>query len=332
MKPKKSIRKWLIPEAPRPGQWKRWILARLAVFFVTFSVLFLGGGLIFKNRLIFHPTAEAIDFPANYGLKVDEFWLELDSGLKIRAWLAPAVSKAAQKKQGPPMSNDNGPTTLGDWQSSDPPAPGKIALVLQGNSGNISMMTSRLVILQSLGLTVLTVDYPGYGPNQGRPSEAGVYQSAEAAWQWAAQQGYRPEDILIYGYSLGGGVASYLADRHPPAAVVLDSTFTRLRDVPAYWLPWLSPYFYFILGDAFDTETRLSRIKCPLLILHSPDDAIVPYALGEKLLRTYQNNYKDLATGSGGHTDFYLNSHLYRDKIRDLLAAAWPEGTNPETF
>lgn len=318
MNSKKSIKKWLIPPAPRPGQWKRWIFVRLAVFFVTFSVLLLALGLIFKNRLIFHPTSAAIDSPANYDLKIDEFWLELEDGLKIRAWLAPAVLEAGPQSPGRPASDGYGQ-----------PSPGKIALVLQGNSGNISMMTSRLAVLNSLGLAALAVDYPGYGLNQGRPSEAGTYQSAEAAWQWAAKHGYRPEDILIYGYSLGGGVASYLAERHPPAAVVLDSTFTRLRDVPAHWLPWLSPYFYFILGDAFDTETRLSRVKCPLLILHSPDDGIVPYALGEKLLRTYQNNYKDLAAGSGGHTDFYINRPLYRDKIRNLLAVAWPEGMRP---
>lgn len=317
MERKKSIRKWIVPEAPRPGQWKRWILARLLVFFVTFSVLLLGGGLMFKNRLIFHPSDDLIDSPLFYSIQVEELWLELDDGTKLRAWLAPAPPEQA------------GQADSDETDDSRPPK-AKIALVLQGNSGNVSMMSSRLAVLHSLGLAALTVDYPGYGPNQGHPSEAKVYQSAEAAWQWAAQQGYRPEDILIFGYSLGGGVASHLAEQHPPAALVLDSTFTRLRDVPARQFPWLSPYFYLVLRDAFDTSARLERIKCPLLILHSPGDKVVPFALGRELFQTYQNNYKDMAEGHGGHTDFFLNQPLYQARISALLAVAWPDEALPE--
>lgn len=306
MEPKKSYKKWLIPAAPRPGQWKRWLLARLLTLFVTFSVLLLGGGLIFKDRLIFYPGDDIIDSPANYGLKVEEFQLELADGTRLRTWLAPA----------PPARADQ--ITPGD----EPPK--RIALVFQGNSGNISMMTSRLAVLHDLGLAALTVDYPGYGPNEGRPSEAKTYQSAEAAWQWAAGQGYRPEDILIFGYSLGGGVASYLADRHPPAALVLDSTFTRLRDVPSRQLPLLAPYFHLILGEALDTRTRLKNISCPLLVLHSPDDEVVPFALGEELFKSYRNNYKDMVVGQEGHTSFYANRPRYEAGIKALLAVAWP--------
>lgn len=282
--------------------------------------MLLGGGLIFKNRLIFHPSDDLIDSPLFYSLQVEELWLELDDGTKLRAWLAPApLNQASQAAPDEAVTIETSPLVRD-----------KIALVLQGNSGNVSMMSSRLAVLNSLGLAALTVDYPGYGPNQGHPSEAKVYQSAEAAWQWATRQGYRPEDILIFGYSLGGGVASHLAEQHPPAALVLDSTFTRLRDVPAWQFPWLSPYFYLILRDAFDTRARLERIQCPLLILHSPGDEVVPFALGLGLYQTYQNNYKDMAEGHGGHTDFFLNQPLYQARIAALLVVAWPDETPPE--
>lgn len=299
-KEKKATRSWLAPAAPRPGQWPSWILKRLLTLLVTFSALVLGGGLIFKDRLIFHPSADAIDSPAYYGLTVEEFWLEPADGVKLRAWQAPAPPEA--------------PADRG----------GKIAIVLQGNSGNISMMSSRLGLLNSLGLAVLAVDYPGYGPNEGQPSEAKVYQAAEAAWQWAAKEGYRPEDILVYGYSLGGGVAAWLAEGRRPGVLILDSTFTRLRDVPADQWPWMSPYFYLILGDAFDTRSRLARINCPLLVIHSPSDEVVPYALGRELFEGYRNNCKDMAIGKHGHTDFHLNRDLYREKIETILLAAWP--------
>ncbi len=291
----KKKRNWLYPEKPAHGRWGRWILARLAVLVITFLVIAVGGGLMFTDRLIFHPSANVIDAPERYGLTVEDPRLTLPGGQQLRAWFIPAAPDAAGKK---------------------------IALVLQGNSGNISMMSSRLSFWHILGFAALTVDYPGYGPNAGSPSEENTYQSAEAAWLWAAAHGYRPEDIVIHGYSLGGGVASQLAERHPPAALVLDSTFTRLRDVPSRSLPWLAPYFRLILGEAFDTQGRLARIRCPLLILHSPKDEVVPYPLGEELFRSYQNNYKDMATGVGGHTDFLLNSPLYMERARALLKAA----------
>lgn len=332
----KNLKKWLIPAAPRPGQWKRWLLARLATLFLTFSVLLLGLGFIFGDRLMFYPTADIIDSPAHYGLKVEEFQLELADGTKLRTWLLPAAPAQTTDQPHPdqdpppkagetikPVPGRSAPA-ISPFGGVRPHSGQRIALVFQGNSGNISMMTSRLVVLHSLGLAALTVDYPGYGPNEGSPSEAKTYQSAEAAWQWAVGQGYRPEDILIYGYSLGGGVASYLADRHPPAALVLDSTFTRVRDVPSRQFPWLSPYFYLILSDAFDTRTRLERIHCPLLVLHSPNDEVVPFALGQEIFKGYRNNYKDMAVGRGGHTDFVQNRSLFQARIKALLAVAWP--------
>lgn len=251
-------------------------------------------GFAIKNKLIFHPNNEAYDHPSNYGLKHDEFWTEIKSGLKVRVWRV----------------------------HSPHPEGARTAIILQGNSGNVSLMTTRMVMLAHMGLTVLSADYPGYGQNEGSPTEEGTYQTAEALWTLALEGGAKPEDILIFGFSIGGGVAGYLAEAHPPAALVLDSTFTRLSDVPAIHLPLWGPYARLILGDAFDTKTRLANIRCPLLVIHSPEDEIVPYVLGEDLFNTYQNNYKDMAVGVGDHVGFILNAPLYREKIARLLVTA----------
>jgi pimeloyl-ACP methyl ester carboxylesterase len=263
-----------------------WRLARLLALTIVLVSL---GGLIFRDRLTFHPMTEDLGIPTYY----EEFWLTTTAGDRLRAWRLP-----------PPEG-----------------LPGRTVLFFQGNGGNLSLMTGHLAFLNALGLNVLAVDYPGYGPSSGRPDEEVVYQSAEALWQEAVRRGAAPQTILIYGFSLGGGVASYLAQKHPPAALVLDSTFTRLRDVPGHAWPGLKPYFKLVLGEAFDTLGRLDHIHCPLLVIHSPEDEIVPFDLGLALFQAYRNNVKYFARGQGGHMDFLLNQNLYRARLETLLAA-----------
>ncbi|MDR1922236.1 MAG: alpha/beta hydrolase [Candidatus Adiutrix sp.] len=291
-------RSLFIPKGPKKGQWGRWLLARAAVFLVLFALLSVIGGRLAKDRLIFYPSDEMWAEPARFKANQEEIWLTTEAGDRLKAWYVPAPGGDAAKT----------------------------VLVLQGNAGNMSMMTDRLIAFRSLGLNSLAVDYPGYGDSSGAPSEEGVYQAAEAAWRWVTVNKTKPEDVVIYGFSLGGGVASWLAERHPPAALVLDSTFTRLRDVPGYAAPWLKPYFYLVLGNDFDTSSRLGRLNCPLLVLHSPDDNVVPFALGLELFNSYQGGPKEMAVGAGGHMDFMVSYFAggadgYREKLKKLLVA-----------
>jgi fermentation-respiration switch protein FrsA (DUF1100 family) len=112
---------------------------------------------------------------------------------------------------------------------------------------------------------------------------------------------------------------------------VLDSTFTKLRDVPGYNWPWLKPYLKLVLGEAFDTLDRLDHIHCPLLVIHSPDDDIVPFDLGLALFQTYRNNVKYFAQGQGDHMDFLLNQNLYRAKLESLLSVVEAQAQGPQT-
>lgn len=285
---------WLYPAKPEPGQWGPWLAKRLIVV-VSLVVILILGGIAYKNKLIFHPTTDIYKTPESFALNYKESWEELKSGDKVKVW----------RVQSP--YEDSG---------------AKTAIVLQGNSGNVSLMSSRMALLAYLGFNVLSADYPGYGQNEGAPSEEGTYETAEMLWNLAIESGAKPEEIVIYGFSVGGGAAAYLAEAHQPAALVLDSTFTRLRDVPTVRFPVLAYYLKTILGDAYDTKERLKNIKSPLLVIHSPDDDLVPYKLGVELYDTYQNNYKDMATGTGEHLGFILNLPLYREKIANLLLEA----------
>lgn len=294
MAEKSKFRYLIAPALPPKGRRLRWFLGRIALLVTVTALALVAVGILFKNDLMFYPVAETWDTPQNYGLKYEELWLKTKDGLAVKAWRAPSASGR-----------------------------GAAAIILQGNSGNMSMMASRMQLMHQLGLTAVSVDYPGYGQSEGRPSEEAAYQAAEALWRQVVADGAAPEDIVIFGYSLGGGVASWLAAEHPPAALILDSTFTRVRDVPSLQLPYLAPLLRLVLNDAFDTKTRLAKdIHCPLLVLHSPGDQVVPYQLGREIFEVYENNTKEMVTGVGDHTEFILNFELYKAGVKRLLDRA----------
>jgi pimeloyl-ACP methyl ester carboxylesterase len=297
-------RKWIVPGKLPQLSWTCWLFQRFAVTFFLASAIILCAGFLFKNRFIFHPDNEILITPKDLKLDYEEAWLKTPDGLKMHAW-----------RIVPPSGTTS-----------------RTVLVFHGNGGNMSHF-SQWEELHSLGLTVMTIDYPGYGMSEGAPTEERAYQAAEALWQWAVERGAVPDEIVIYGFSLGGGVASRLALDHPPAALVLDSSFTRLRDVPATHTPALSPLLRLILGNAFDTKTRLETIRCPLLVLHSLEDRVVPFVLGKKVFESYRNNRKEMVVGTGGHQDFSENRALYLKKIQDFLSKipAPPSGV-PKTL
>lgn len=265
-------------------------LKRFAVDLGVLLALLLVIGLFFKNQIIFQPDKDIFSTPAEYGVFYSDFEVVTAKGRQLKGWHLP------------PPENGNR----------------RAIIFFHGNNGNMSMLTDRLVLLNRLGFEVISLDWPGFGQSEGSHSEAALYEAAELAWDWAAGQRLKPENIIIYGFSLGGGAASYLAERHAPAALILDSTFTKLRDVPSASLPFLKPYFYLILGDSFNTAARLKNMQCPLLILHSIEDDVVPYALAEANYLSFNGASKLMAVGKGDHLGFSLNEKLYVEKIAEL--------------
>ena len=179
-------------------------------------------------------------------------------------------------------------------------------LFLHGNAGNISHRLDSLNIFHKLGLSILIIDYRGYGQSGGETTEAGTYLDAEAAWNYLINdRDLSGEDIIIFGRSLGGGVASWLAQKHNPAALILESTFTSITDMAALIYPylpvkWMSRIHY-------SSIERIDKIHCPVLIIHSPDDELVPYHLGQALYERAEHPKSFMNIG-GGHNDGFMSS------------------------
>jgi fermentation-respiration switch protein FrsA (DUF1100 family) len=193
-------------------------------------------------------------------------------------------------------------------------------LLLHGNAGNISHRLGYAGIFRRLGYSTLLVDYRGYGESTGSPSEEGTYLDASASWAWLTQhKGIAPQDIVLFGESLGGAVATWLASRHAPGAVVLASTFTSVPDLAADLYPFLPVRL--LARFRYDSLERLKDINAPMLVMHSRDDEIVGYRHARRLFEAAKEP-KRLFELSGGHNEsFGTNQEEWVRALADFLSA-----------
>jgi fermentation-respiration switch protein FrsA (DUF1100 family) len=185
-------------------------------------------------------------------------------------------------------------------------APRATVLFFHGNAGNISHRLDSLIFFNSLDLAVLIIDYRGYGNSKGRPSEKGLYRDAQAAWRYLTETKKTPgHRIILFGRSLGGAIASYLATEYAVMGIVLESSFTSVPDMAAELYPWLPARW--LARYRYNTLERIADIHCPVMILHSPNDEIIPFEQG-RLLFQRANEPKVFFELSGDHNSGFLQA------------------------
>jgi hypothetical protein len=150
-----------------------------------------------------------------------------------------------------------------------------------------------------LGLNVFLFDYRGYGRSAGQPSEEGTYCDAQAAYHWLRQKGFAPENIVLLGKSLGGGVASELAVREKVGGLILQNTFNSIASVGAELFPWLPVRRFHSIR--YDTLSKLPKIHLPVLVLHSRKDQVIRFHHAERNFAA-ANEPKMLCEIYGNHT------------------------------
>lgn len=260
------------------------LLAGGAAFLLLAGCMF-----VFQERLLFMPDTPGRDLratPADLGLTYEDVHLETSDGETLHGWFVPAPNTKA---------------TL---------------LHFHGNAGNIGDRVDLLALFQHIGLSVLIIDYRGYGQSTGQPSEAGTYRDAEAAWAHLVESRQTPPDrIILHGQSLGGAVAAWLATKVEPAGLILDSTFTSVPDIAGEVYPWLPVRQLARLR--YNTLDRIPDIEAPILVLHSRDDDIIGFHHGERLAKTADAR---LVALRGGHNETLMrNESLYREAIVDFI-------------
>lgn len=233
----------------------RAVLRVLRIFLIAYlGVIFVL--LLIENRLVYIPTHYTEEWLSPPNERVRDIELTSADGTRIHAWWCPTEN----------WSPEQGAT-----------------LNCHGNAGNLSHRAGSIARWQKeLNQAVLIFDYPGYGKSKGAPSEAGCYAAADAAYDWLVNEQKVPaERILLYGGSLGGGVAVDLASRRAHRGMVLVSTFTSVPDVGQGRLPFLP--IRWLARNRFDSLSKIDRCTKPIFIFHGTADRVVPYAHGERL-------------------------------------------------
>ncbi|MCI0590718.1 MAG: lysophospholipase [Gammaproteobacteria bacterium] len=184
--------------------------------------------------------------------------------------------------------------------------PRAVVLFFHGNAGNISHRIEHLAIFNHLKLATFIFDYRGYGLSEGSPSEKGTYRDAEAAWRYLTQERAIPQQhIIVFGESLGAAIATWLATEHRPGALILESAFTSIADLARRYYPYLPAPL--LTRVRYPTLSRIPQVSCPLLIIHSTGDEIVPYQHAERLLAA-AHEPKFLLKLHGSHNEGFLIS------------------------
>lgn len=214
------------------------------------------------------------------------------------------------------LTNANG-TWLHGWFVPAPESRGTV-LFLHGNAGNISHRLDSIAIFRELGLSTLIFDYSGYGQSGGKPSEKNTYTDAQAAWDYLVnERGVKPQNIVIFGRSLGGAVASQLTINTRPGAVIIESCFTSAPDMAQRLYPFLPTRLLTRLE--YPVIENVSNLSSPLLVVHSRQDEIIPFDMGETLYAATPEP-KEFLELSGDHNGgFLMNRERYQDGLKSFL-------------
>lgn len=197
---------------------------------------------------------------------------------------------------------------------------GKVIYFLHGNGGNIggAGRLEKMKFFHDLGWPVFAVDYRGYGTSTGVPSEKGLYEDAVSGYTYLVEtMGIRPEEIVVYGESLGAAVAIELACRVPVGGLVLEGAFTSVADMGKLRYSFIPS---FLVSQKYDSIKKVSCLRAPVLMMHSRDDIVVPFGMGQRLFEAIRSDKRFVAT-NGGHSDhFGLNEQRLRPIFKEYLA------------
>ncbi len=245
-----------------------------------------------EHKLIFFPPLYPEGFPPlqTYEGEVEDLWLQASDGVKINAF----------------------------YRSN--PASKQVLLWFHGNAENLGYGLGQMRALAKIGVNILALDYRGYGKSEGKPSEAGVYRDANAAYDYLVKQRhFHPDNIIIHGHSLGGAVAVDLAMRRPCGGLIVQSSFTHARAMTREI--FALPLIEYVVRSQFDSQEKIHGVHVPILIVHGTRDDVVPFAMGEQLFAAAPEPKRFYPIGGAGHNNLLeAGGEEYMDCLRRFIA------------
>jgi len=256
------------------------LLYIIAVLFIAYW----GWGVILyvmQPKFLYSPVQEITCTPDDLGLEFEQVLFKSADGLHLSGWYIPAEKSEFT------------------------------VLFCHGNGGNIFHRLDSINIFQNLGLNCFIFDYRGYGNSEGKPSEEGTYLDAEAAYNWLIKKKkILPDNIIIFGRSLGGSIAAKLASKVTTCALIVEGTFTSYVDIGKKFYPYM-PVRWFA-RFSYRTIDYIKDVRCSVMFIYSRNDEVVPFEFGLELYEA-ANEPKEFVEIFGSHNDgFLVSGEVYK--------------------
>ena len=247
-----------------------------------------------QRQLLYHPGGADVS-PAEAGVpQMSEVTLTTEDGLSLLAWYAPPRQAR----------------------------PGYVIAYFHGNAGHLANRAGKVAPYMMSGYGVLLTAYRGYSGNPGKPEEQGLYADGRAALAFLRQQGVAPDRIVLYGESLGSGVAVQMAGETDVAAMVLEAPLTSVGAVAQEHYPWAPASL--LVRDRFDSLSKIGAIATPLMVVHGEEDRIIPVHHGREMLAAAAGPKVGRFVPRAGHNDLY--DFGVANDVLEFLADALPKG------
>jgi uncharacterized protein len=266
---------------------------------LALTVYLLQGKMVFLSGL---PGRALTATPGDIGLEYDDVSLTTSDDERLHGWYVPAADSRG------------------------------VALFFHGNAGNISHRLDSIGIFHQLGLDTLIIDYRGYGQSTGKTNEQGTYLDAQAAWTYLVNERRIPADrIIIFGRSLGGAIGAWLGAqpdmKNGPAAVIIESSFTSGVDMARRLYPFLPVRL--ITRLRYPVAEYASRLECPVLVVHSRDDEIIPFEMGRSIYDAVKQRKSFLELRGDHNNGFFISRRDYVAGLDGFFESVLGPGSTP---
>ena len=257
---------------------------------------------VFESHFVFfpnYPSRQREDWKPKW-FPVEDAWLTAADGTRLHSWWIP---------------NDKANLTF---------------VAFHGNAGGVADRAEVYQFLRETPANVLAVEYRGYGRSEGKPSEAGIYQDAEAAYQYLVSSKHiPPKTIVLFGQSLGTAVAAHLAAQHEVGAVVLEAPFPSASRVAGKAFPFL-PGLSLLVRSQFDTQQRVQEISAPIFVVHCNQDPVIPFTFGKEVFAASREPKAFLEINGACHEEASMIApEKYRIALQSFLSKMPRENSTP---
>jgi len=271
------------------------LLPQLLLYYVALSP-FVAAPLY--NMMLFHPTMTG-PFGAHkiIGTKIENVFFNSTNGVQLHGWYLQAANSKHSKH---------------------------VVLVSHGNGGNLTNRIPLIAMLLRDGVSVFTYDYQGYGRSAGSPSVEKMCEDGDAAFDWLiSEKGYADHDVVVFGESLGTGVACQIAARRHVAGIILQSPYTSIVDLARQKILWLRLYPAALFPQQqLNNAQILSQPHAPLLLVHGMKDRLIPFSHSEEIYHLAVPPKTFIQLPDAGHNDMYdINFDQYNSAVRQFLTA-----------